>query len=141
MASYSRNCNRCGKRINLRKMPGGQWVAFEGYDSPHDCNVSSAVRQPTSPPHQATSGTDNDERTVYDDLEFPEVQVGEATGVTPQPRSTRRHTSQPTPASARVSRPADTANVPVSSARKSKIPSWVWWVGIGLLVVLYWANR
>ena len=35
--SYSRNCKWCGRRIHMRKMPAGQWVAFEGYDTVHDC--------------------------------------------------------------------------------------------------------
>ena len=27
--AYIRNCETCGKRISLREMPGGQWVAFD----------------------------------------------------------------------------------------------------------------
>jgi hypothetical protein len=33
--AYSRTCRNCGEPINMRKMPHGQWVAFEGYDTPH----------------------------------------------------------------------------------------------------------
>jgi hypothetical protein len=36
-SSYYRNCKTCGRRIQLRKMPGGQWVAFEGFETLHDC--------------------------------------------------------------------------------------------------------
>jgi len=36
--SYSRRCKYCGKWINLRKMPHGQWVAFEGLDTIHECS-------------------------------------------------------------------------------------------------------
>lgn len=140
MASYSRNCKRCGRRINLRQMPGGQWVAFEGYDSPHDCNVSRQTQPSTTHPHQAPSGTGSNEQSVYDDLEFPEVQVGEPTGVTPQPRPTALHVSRTPPASVKVSRPSDAAHVPFSAARKSRIPPWVWWLGFGLLA-LYWIIR
>lgn len=39
--SYSRLCKKCGRRINMRKMPAGQWVAFEGYDQLHDCSRPS----------------------------------------------------------------------------------------------------
>lgn len=34
--SSNRKCNVCGRWISLRKMPHGQWVAFEGYDTPHN---------------------------------------------------------------------------------------------------------
>jgi len=37
MSNYSRNCRDCGRRINLREMPHGQWVAFEG-DRQHKCD-------------------------------------------------------------------------------------------------------
>lgn len=34
--SYTRNCKKCGQRISLREMPGGQWVAFDvRTDNPH----------------------------------------------------------------------------------------------------------
>jgi hypothetical protein len=41
--SYYRNCRSCGRRIQMRKMPHGQWVAFEGYDHQHDCKVPPSV--------------------------------------------------------------------------------------------------
>jgi hypothetical protein len=37
MANYSRKCRDCGRWINLRQMPHGRWVAFEG-DEPHNCD-------------------------------------------------------------------------------------------------------
>lgn len=36
--SYNRKCRSCGKPIQMRQMPHGQWVAFEGYDTPHKCS-------------------------------------------------------------------------------------------------------
>lgn len=39
MTSYHRECKHCGRLIQLRLMPGGQWVAFEGYDTVHDCST------------------------------------------------------------------------------------------------------
>lgn len=36
--SYSRRCKYCGKWIQMRQMPQGQWVAFDGYDSVHKCS-------------------------------------------------------------------------------------------------------
>ena len=37
MTSYNRKCKHCGRWINIRQMPHGQWVAYEG-DQQHDCN-------------------------------------------------------------------------------------------------------
>lgn len=42
--SYHRHCKYCGRWIQLRKMPHGQWVAFEGYDQVHDCQKSPSER-------------------------------------------------------------------------------------------------
>lgn len=39
MPSYHRRCKWCGRLIQLRQMPDGQWVAFEGYDTVHSCNA------------------------------------------------------------------------------------------------------
>jgi predicted DNA-binding transcriptional regulator YafY len=41
MSSYYRNCKHCGNRIQLREMPAGQWLAFEGFDTPHECSVQA----------------------------------------------------------------------------------------------------
>lgn len=43
MASYSRNCKYCGRRINMRQMPHGQWVPFEGSEA-HKCQSTSTKR-------------------------------------------------------------------------------------------------
>jgi hypothetical protein len=59
MSSYSRACKYCGRRINLRQMPHGQWVPFEG-DRQHVCDeppppkaappVKPRTRPPAAPP-------------------------------------------------------------------------------------------
>ena len=37
--SYIKNCNKCGRRISLRQMSAGQWVAFNpGTETLHNCN-------------------------------------------------------------------------------------------------------
>jgi hypothetical protein len=36
-SSYKRQCKKCRRWIQLRQMPAGQWVAFEGYDTIHKC--------------------------------------------------------------------------------------------------------
>jgi hypothetical protein len=43
MANYSRNCRHCGRKINMRQMPHGQWVPFEA-DEPHNCDKRPAER-------------------------------------------------------------------------------------------------
>lgn len=48
--SYRRRCKYCGRWIQLRQMPHGQWVAFEGYDTVHDCE-----KQPSSSNKSYTS--------------------------------------------------------------------------------------
>jgi hypothetical protein len=71
--SYYRPCRKCGRRIHLRQMPAGQWVAFEGYDTPHKCNELPKRRSTAPPPprraEQAAGG--------YDDLEFADIRVGD----------------------------------------------------------------
>jgi hypothetical protein len=45
MANYSKRCRDCGRPINIRQMPHGQWVAFEGED-PHKCDSPSSKNRP-----------------------------------------------------------------------------------------------
>ncbi len=59
MSSYTRLCRHCGRRINLRQMQHGQWVAFEG-DQQHICDEPAPPRAPpptrprTPPPASPT---------------------------------------------------------------------------------------
>lgn len=39
--SYFTNCKWCGERIHMRQMPYGQWLAFDGPDSVHNCGQAS----------------------------------------------------------------------------------------------------
>ena len=53
--SYNRLCKHCGRQIQLRQMPGGQWVAFEGYDKVHNCDepqltIPRTLTGPALPP-------------------------------------------------------------------------------------------
>jgi hypothetical protein len=52
MASYNRRCRDCGRWINLRQMPQGQWVAFEG-DQQHKCDERPTNR--CAPPVKTSS--------------------------------------------------------------------------------------
>jgi hypothetical protein len=69
-ASYYRSCRTCGRRIQLRKMPGGQWVAFEGFDTLHDCSRQPERQQQ----HPGDSGAKADplEGLGFDSVNIPE---------------------------------------------------------------------
>lgn len=71
MKSYYRKCKHCGRRIQLRQMPAGQWVAYEGYDTIHDCNA------PPSKSHSTQQrGEDLDKhKPGYDDIGFIDVNI------------------------------------------------------------------
>jgi hypothetical protein len=96
MNSYHRNCHTCGVLIQLRKMPGGQWVAFEGFDQLHQCRTtaSSSERQGTSTqnrPVGARATPARESKGDYEDLEFIDVEIpglGRGKG-TSQPTGTR----------------------------------------------------
>lgn len=42
-SSFFRPCRYCGRRIQLRQMPTGKWVAFEGGDQIHRCQIEADV--------------------------------------------------------------------------------------------------
>jgi hypothetical protein len=69
-ASYYRSCRTCGRRIQLRKMPGGQWVAFEGFDTLHDCSRKSEHQQ--QQPGDAGAKADPLEGLGFDSVNIPE---------------------------------------------------------------------
>jgi hypothetical protein len=66
MASYRRRCRHCGRLIQLRRMPGGQWVAFEGYEQVHDCTappsrtIRNAARYKSPPGPRVSHTSDSD---------------------------------------------------------------------------------
>jgi len=93
-SSYRRRCKKCGRWIQLRKMPKGQWVAFEGYDTPHDCN-SPPPEKSTKPPISDQPGKD----PGYDSLDFIDFTV---------PGTTEKKTERPVTPQGRVSRPTYT---------------------------------
>lgn len=73
-SSYQRKCRDCGRRIQLRKMPAGQWVAFEGYNTQHNCK-----RPPRSKSSKISPSPDS-QNSPYDSLGFMEgFSVGGAT--------------------------------------------------------------
>ena len=47
--SYTRSCKTCGTRISIRKMPHGQYVAFEPHgQTPHDCYKPEKIIETSS---------------------------------------------------------------------------------------------
>src|SRR5437660_1652999 len=72
MPSSYRNCKYCGRPIQLRRMPHGQWVAFEGYDTVHRCdNPPASDSHSTNPTHQQRQADNRaGDSAVYDDLGF-----------------------------------------------------------------------
>lgn len=84
-SSYSRNCRNCGRRIQLRQMPAGQWVAFEGYDTQHDC------KRPPSGKGRQENRSPNNQQSPYDGLDFPEGLV--VHGDSPNLESKQEHAS------------------------------------------------
>lgn len=72
-SSYSRPCKFCGTKIQLRKMPGNQWVPFEGYDVVHNCNRTTArrIESPvTSEKKSDLSSPVSNKGKGYEDLDF-----------------------------------------------------------------------
>jgi len=69
MSSYYRQCRNCGRRINLRQMPHGQWVPFER-DKQHVCE--QAPTRNTTPPTDLRKPLENSQCTPFEPL-YPSV--------------------------------------------------------------------
>lgn len=129
--AYRRPCRSCGKPINLRRMPGGQWVPFEGYDTPHKCDTATGRPKPNSNPTRTLRPSE--EASIYQDIPFEDIEMEKAG-------------SRPTsPTQSRIQKPTEKAiNTPVTKQTSvqpdgGSIPGWIWWVG--LAVVLFWLLR
>ncbi len=80
--SFFRKCKDCGQTISFRKMPAGQWVAFDpGTDEPHECVKAKAKhKSPTqisrkSPnPSRAISTLDDKDDRLRDWRSQPKLQ-------------------------------------------------------------------
>jgi hypothetical protein len=146
-SSYYRNCKTCGRRIQLRQMPAGQWVAYEGYDTVHDC--SRRPSQHASAPHpRGPQSSGQLEGPSYDGLEFVDIEVPGS----PNPDNTPGRGSHsatpisPTRAHSPFQRkPKHVVGTALPSASRPgaprpgrpRIPAWVWVAtGIALLVLL-----
>src|SRR6266436_8006283 len=93
--SYVRPCRTCKRRISMRQMPHGQWVAFEN-DEVHNCNKLPKVDVVRSTPRRSPQV---DAPTEFDDIVIPDH-------ATPQPAPVARpvgapQTAPPAPAPAK----------------------------------------
>lgn len=131
MGSYSRACKKCGQRINLRKMPGGQWVAFEGYDSIHKCGSHSAARSTVHGASQKASG-----ETVYDSIEFPDIQVNITETTHAQKIGSSSSTVPKRFSQGRTAADNAPSRSTVPNHGGWNVPHWLWWLMAGLAI--YW---
>jgi hypothetical protein len=83
-SSYTRPCRTCQRRISMRQMPHGQWVAFEN-DEPHNCSKPPKVDVVRSTPRKSPQV---DAPTEFDDIVVP----GDAA---PQPAPIARPVAPP----------------------------------------------
>src|SRR5262249_46469937 len=90
MANYSRKCRHCERWINLRQMPHGRYVAFEG-DEPHKCDAPPArkVAPRAKPPTQPGNKAQKTFTPYYPVVETPSYSVAE-TSSAPTPDVPKR---------------------------------------------------
>ena len=109
--SYFRDCKWCGQRIHMRQMPHGQWVAFDGDESVHECGQSSQYDNAPST-HAAPT------RPVY-----PSSPAGSPTSPQPSAHSGNQPQSPTTP------------SISPQPAKSESLPAWIWWAIA--IVILY----
>lgn len=143
MPSYHRKCKHCGSTIQMRQMPHGQWVAFEGYDTLHDCSKPiSREYHPKTPLLFEPPPSEKKESGSYDDLEFPDINI-------PRQASKKRGGPLVDSGSNVGSFPSNPKEKPaynetrqsdVIKKKTTSIPSGFWWIifwlGIILLLIL-----
>ncbi len=92
--SISRSCKFCGRKINLRKMPHGKWVAFEGYDTVHDCKKTPKKKSDDQSWKQKKTNTD------LFSFDLPEIDIG---GIPNKQKNTKDIPKLATPKPTRLS--------------------------------------
>jgi hypothetical protein len=75
--SYTRPCRSCGRRISMRQMPHGQWVAFENGEA-HHCSEPPKVEVVRPAPRQTRQV---EAPTEFDDIVIPDQQAPQPTPV------------------------------------------------------------
>jgi hypothetical protein len=84
--SYIRPCRSCARRISMRQMPHGKWVAFENGEA-HHCSEPPMVEVVRPGPRQTRQV---DAPTEFDDIVIPDQQP-------PQPTPVLRRPVEPPP--------------------------------------------
>jgi len=125
----------------MRQMPHGQWVAFEGYDTPHDCskpiprddNPKILPFFESPPPRKKESGN-------YDGLGFPDISIprqGSQGKDEPLADVARKVSSFPSSQEEKTALKGTKQGYVVQKKTKS-IPSGFWWIifWLGILLLL-----
>lgn len=73
-SSYTRPCKYCNRTIQLRNMPAGQWVAFEG-DEVHKCLSNHSINKTGFTKNAPENTNKKSKSDIYSDLDFFEVNV------------------------------------------------------------------
>jgi hypothetical protein len=152
--SYYRDCRKCGRRIQLREMPGRQWVAFEGYDTIHNCSKPAASNH-SEVTHAPALNSEARKSSSYDNLDFADIDIATDGLPTPQrqestpakesrgdairrARSERREGPRRDNVPFTVSRQTTPSSPTPASTRTPRhfhIPAWAWWVGVAAVAV------
>lgn len=96
--SYGRRCRTCRRWISMRRMPHGQWVAFEN-DEPHKCEAvpAPAPRRPTPPRPAHIDPPDFPDIEIPEDVTEPVRPAPPAPGPVARPIPTRQKASPVSP--------------------------------------------
>lgn len=153
--SYPRNCRYCGRRIHMRQMPHGRWVAFDFDNQPHDCRSGKStakapnVAKPT-PPYLAPDSARKNPLN-FEDIEFQDFSnLGEpprdpkairpeksSTVKPPPPLQPSRVSTAPAVSQAQIARPSSTSNQPpVAQLSDQKASRGCAFIPLVLLVVV-----
>jgi hypothetical protein len=116
-------------------MPGGQWVAFEGYDTLHKCNTP-----PPFPSRNPSSSQEQGGQAVSDkDLDFYDIEIkGSGKEVSRLPLQTVEKANKQ--ASFQDKTSALNSSVTRPTPIRSGFPQWIWWVA-GALCLLWLMSK
>lgn len=126
--SYHRNCKYCERRIQMRKMPAGQWVAFEGYETVHDCQKPPTSKR-TIESYHSLSRSETEKSRPYTDIGIPDVSIGS----TPSKSVSQR---TPNTASTSISKPNISQAYKPNSQNDTSLRNIVIILGVILLIVI-----
>lgn len=125
----------------MRKMPQGQWVAFEGYENQHRCQQPPANRRPLwvgNQPSRPTAPPLTTRESGFADIDVPDdIDLGEPAALAAPPPARRR--AQPVPPSRRSARqPSRYATPPPSTSvpETGMTTAQKWVVAIVIVVAL-----